>query len=75
MFLGFSQNCMALPGNDAQGVLELWSTGVLVRRIIRHIPKLRKPTFENPNYKFQITNKSQIPILNDPNMFGIFNKR
>jgi hypothetical protein len=44
---------MALPGNNAQKVLELCSTGVLVRRIIRNTPKLRKPTFENPNYKHQ----------------------
>jgi hypothetical protein len=60
---------MALPGNYAQEVLELWSTGVLVRRIIRNTPKLRKPIFENPNYKHQITNKSQIPIINHQNMF------
>jgi hypothetical protein len=44
---------MALPGNNAQKVLELCSTGVWVRRIIRNTPKLRKPTFENPNYKHQ----------------------
>jgi hypothetical protein len=45
---------MALPGNNAQKVLELWSTGVLVRRIIRNTPKHRKPTFEILNYKHQI---------------------
>jgi len=28
-------------------------------------------TYEIPNSKHQITNKSQIPILNDQNMFGI----
>jgi hypothetical protein len=28
---------------------------------------------EIPNYKHQITNKSQIPILNDQNRFGICN--
>jgi len=64
---------MALPRNNAQGVLELWNTGVLARRIIRNTPKLRKPTFEIPNYKHQITNKSQIPIINHQNMFGISN--
>ena len=29
--------------------------------------------YEIPNYKHQITNKSQIPILNDQNRFGILN--
>jgi len=30
-------------------------------------------TYEIPNSKHQITNKSQIPILNDQNGFGISN--
>jgi hypothetical protein len=30
-------------------------------------PKLRKPSFKAPNFNIQITNKSQIPILNDQN--------
>jgi hypothetical protein len=30
-------------------------------------------TYEIPNSKHQITNKSQIPILNDQNRFGILN--
>jgi hypothetical protein len=29
--------------------------------------------YEIPNSKHQITNKSQIPISNDQNMFGILN--
>jgi hypothetical protein len=46
---------------------------VLARRTIRKALKHRKPTFEIPNYKHQITNKSQIPIINHQNMFGISN--
>jgi hypothetical protein len=40
--------------------LEKWSIGV------RH-------TYEISSSKHQITNKSQIPILNDQNRFGIWN--
>ena len=32
-----------------------------------------RQTYEIPNSKHQITNKSQIPILNDQNRFGISN--
>jgi hypothetical protein len=32
-----------------------------------------KANHEVPNFKHQITNKSQIPILNDQNRFGILN--
>jgi hypothetical protein len=30
-----------------------------------------RQTYEIPNSKYQITNKFQIPILNDQNRFGI----
>ena len=35
--------------------------------------RIKHRTYEIPNSKHQITNKSQIPILNDQNRFGISN--
>jgi hypothetical protein len=43
-----------------KGVMEQWSGEA-------------RGTYEIPNSKHQITNKFQIPILNDQNRFGILN--
>jgi hypothetical protein len=45
---------------QAAGVMEWWSGGV-------------RKTYEIPNSKHQITNKSQIPIFNDQNTKQVWN--
>jgi hypothetical protein len=45
----------------------------LTWKISEKNPIFQASICKNPNFKHQVTNKSQIPIINDQTMFGISN--